>query len=136
MNRTRQISLWKRQIPRPVDLVHQPAVGLAGGGELVVVLFQHPAQVQGGLAFCFEFGLLDSGAGRGAEAAAVGTRSLSSGLSEAEFVLDLWSCGAVRRRDTQAMPPLVQQRPRLGNGSQTEELRSPTLSTATSSPPA
>ena len=90
MNRTRQISLWKRQIPRPVDLVHQPAVGLAGGGELVVVLFQHPAQVQGGLAFCFEFGLLDSGAGRGAEAAAVGTRSLSSGLSEAEFV---WICG-------------------------------------------
>jgi hypothetical protein len=29
---------------RPVDLVHEPSVGLAGGGELVVAFFEFPAR--------------------------------------------------------------------------------------------
>src|SRR5271156_1873986 len=55
----------------PVDLVHQPAVGLAGCGELVISLFQCAAEVQDGLALGVELGL-DRGVACGrAEAAGV-----------------------------------------------------------------
>jgi len=42
---------------RPVDLVHEPSVGLAGGGELVVAFFEFPAEAEDGLALGVQLGL-------------------------------------------------------------------------------
>ena len=57
--------------PGTVDLVHQPAVGLAGRGEFLVSFFQRDLEVQDGLALGIELGLDCCGTGRGAQPAAV-----------------------------------------------------------------
>jgi hypothetical protein len=56
---------------RAVELVQQPAVGLAGRGQLLVAFFQDPLEVEVGLPVLLELGLERGGAGRCAQAAAL-----------------------------------------------------------------
>lgn len=55
----------------PVELVHQPPVGLPGGGKFLLAFFQELSQVQDGLLLGLQLVVEGSGAGGGSEAAAV-----------------------------------------------------------------